>query len=161
MILTIRYTLLNASGTWSSHGRFLNGKGPRQVWVSRSVCFVHKPEVGGRTQGVQSMPKGSPGRTAVGRETACQNWAFLKIKDKINMPDHKLRHVVVKGAQTRPWTGTDPPIIRDAQKEGLESSRTHLTCTHHLQGHESWINEDESQGRTPRFPPSRVCQTPR
>lgn len=102
MILTIQHTLLNASSTRSSHRRFLNEKRPRQVWVSGSVCLVHKPEVGGRTQGVQSMPEGSPGRTAVGGETASRNWAFLKTKDKINTPDHNLPHALVKGAQTRP-----------------------------------------------------------
>lgn len=134
------------------------GKDPHQVWVSGSVCFVHKPVVRVRTQGVQSMPKGSPGRTAVGGETAFRNWAFLKIKDKINMPDHKLPDILVKGTQTWPCCqerSTSYKGCRGRNSAELENSPNLCTSPTNIQN-----PERESQGRTPCFPQSRVCQLP-
>lgn len=132
-----------------------------KVWVSRSVCFVHKSEVGGRIQRVQSMPKGSPGRTRVGGETASRNWAFLKIKDKINTPDHKLPHVLVKGAQTWPCRQDRPANYKGrTERNPAELENSPDLCTSPTKTRSPELTNMRVRGELPTSPGLGVCQLP-
>ena len=137
------------------------GKDPHQVWVSRSVCSVHKPEVGGRTQGVQPMPKGSPGRAAVGGETASWSWAFLKIKDKINMPDHKLPHIWVKGTQTQPCRWERPASYKGCtERNSAELENSPDLCTSPTKTRSPELTNRRARGELPASLGLGVCQLP-